>query len=89
MRNALIPAVIGSILGFAAIGAYAEEVKLTDQDRVELRQRADSMRMGNAGRMQDSSIGRSTDSAATPMKAKHSKKHVKKHSKRTASKRHT
>ncbi len=92
MRNAWVPAVIAAMLGFASIGAYAEEVKLTDQDRVEMRQRADSMRDGNANRLQNRSIGNSarhsTGSAATPVKAQHSKKHMKKQQRRDHSRPH-
>jgi Ni/Co efflux regulator RcnB len=78
----LLVAVIASMLGLASISLYAEEVKLTDQDRSELRQRVDSLRSENAlGRSRDDSMGRSMR-ADRPVKAKHTKKHVKKHSKR-------
>jgi hypothetical protein len=85
MRNALMPALLVSMLGLASVTSYAEEVKLNDQDRMELRQRADALRSENAlGRAGNDGVqGRmmhSTD--MKPVKAKHSKRHVKKHTKR-------
>jgi hypothetical protein len=82
----LLVAVVASMLGLASISLYAEEVKLTDQDRSELRQRVDSLRSENAlGRGRDDSMGRST-TADRPVKARHTKKHVKRHTKRSSSK---
>jgi hypothetical protein len=89
MRNTLIPALLVSMLGLASAAAYAEEVKLNDSDRMELRQRADALNSGNTlGRTRDDDAqGRMMRS--TDMKpVKHSKHHVKKHTRRAA-KRHT
>jgi hypothetical protein len=82
----LLVAVAASMLGLASISLYAEEVKLTDQDRSELRQRADSLRQDNAlGRGRDDNMQRSTGATDRPMKAKHTRKHNRKHTKRGAS----
>jgi Ni/Co efflux regulator RcnB len=85
--NKLLVAVVASMLGLASISLYAEEVKLTDQDRSELRQRADSLRQDNAlGRGRDDNMGRSMRATDRPVKAKHTKKHNRKHTKRGSSK---
>jgi Ni/Co efflux regulator RcnB len=79
----LLVAVVASMLGLASLSLHAEEVKLNDQDRSELRQRADSLRQDNAlGRGRDDSMGRSTGATDRPMKAKHTRKHNRKHTKR-------
>jgi cytochrome c-type biogenesis protein CcmH/NrfG len=84
--NKLLVAVVASMLGLASISVYAEEVKLTDQDRSELRQRANSLRQDNAlGRGQGDDMGRSMRAADRPVKAKHTKKHSRKHTKRGSS----
>jgi hypothetical protein len=87
MRNALIPALLVSLLGFASVTAYAEEVKLNDQDRMELRQRADALRSENAlGHSRNDGVQRRMTHSThmKPVKAKHPKHRVKKHSKRHA-----
>jgi hypothetical protein len=80
-----LPAALAAALGLAAVATYAEEVKLTDQDRVELRQRASDLQTGNK-------LGRSADGMQHRMirsgdmkrtKAKHARKHVRKHARRT------
>jgi Ni/Co efflux regulator RcnB len=82
----LLVAVAASMLGLASISLYAEEVKLTDQDRSELRQRADSLRQDNAlGHGRDDNMRRSTGATDGPVKAKHTRKHNRKHTKRGAS----
>src|SRR5204863_8371556 len=85
----LMAALAASTLGLAAVAVYAEEVKLTDHDRVELRQRADALRSENA-------LGRTRDQGAEnrivqskdlkPVRAKHAKK---RHSKRAHARRNT
>ena len=68
---------VAAVLGFASVSAYAEEVKLNDQDRMELRQRADSLRQSDmTGR------DRMMRSADHPMKMKARKHHTKKHARR-------
>jgi hypothetical protein len=76
------------MLGLAASAVYADEVKLTDHDRMELRQRADALKAENAlGRTRDGAEGRFVNSNnVKPTKAKHSKRH---HSKRAHAKRPT
>lgn len=72
----LTVAVVAAVLGMASASLYAEEVKLTDQDRLELRQRADSLRASDM-------LGR--DHAMHPggdHRMKHGKKHSKKHARR-------
>lgn len=81
MKRLWIP-VVATILGLSAVAAYAKDVDLTDQDRVELRQRADALKSENV-------LGRSRDAGAEkrlvnsgelkPLDAKHTKK---RHSKR-------
>lgn len=81
---AAVAAALAAALGTAAVATYAEEVKLTDQDRVEMRQRASDLQMGNRlGRSADGMqqrIIRSGDMKRT--RAKHSRKHVRKHARR-------
>jgi Ni/Co efflux regulator RcnB len=76
MKRFLVP-IVAATLGIAAVATYAEEVKLTDHDRVELRQRADGLRSENAlGRTRDQGAeGRFERSGDVhPTKAKHAKK---------------
>jgi hypothetical protein len=89
IRKLAIP-VFASLVGFATLTAYAEEVKLSDHDRMELRQRADDLKSTNTlgstrGYAGTREVNRSHD--AKPMKVKHGKRHVKKHTRRAHSKR--
>lgn len=85
MTRKWLPAALAAALSLAAFATYAEEVKLTDHDRMELRQRADDLKATNRlGRSDDGmqrSIVRAGDMKQT--KAKHSRKHVRKHARRT------
>lgn len=84
-----LTALAATTLAVAAIGVYADEVKLTDHDRMELRQRADALKSENA-------LGRTRDQAAEsrivhardmqPVRARHAKKrhhHAKRIHRRT------
>jgi hypothetical protein len=81
MKPFWVPVIAAMVVIPAAV-AYAEDVKLTDHDRVELRQRADALKSENA-------LGRTRDAGAEnrlvnsghvkPINAKHTKK---RHSKR-------
>jgi len=81
--------VVAAMVGIPAAVAYAEDVKLTDHDRLELRQRADALRSENA-------LGRTRDAGAEnrlvnsrdvkPIKVKHTKK---RHLKRAHARRNT
>jgi Ni/Co efflux regulator RcnB len=76
MKRLMIP-VIATVFGATAVASYAEEVKMTDQDRTELRQRVDTLRSENAfGRTRDQGAeGRVMQSNdAHPTKSKHTKK---------------
>ena len=89
MRYGLIPALMLAAAGLVSVAA-AEEVKLNDQDRTEMRQRVDSLKSQNAlGRSRSGDMRAGTMHDAKPMKVRHGKKHKKKHSRRSASKRHT
>jgi hypothetical protein len=88
MKRFWIPAVAAMVAIPAAV-AYAEDVKLTDHDRVELRQRADALKSENA-------LGRTRDAGAenrlvNSPEVKHTNaKHTKKrHLKRTHARRNT
>ena len=84
MKRWMVPIVV-TLLGLSAAAAYAEEVKMTDQDRTELRQRVDTLRSENAfGRTSDQGAeGRVMQSNDVhPTKSKHTKK---RHSKRAHS----
>jgi hypothetical protein len=77
----LCVATVGAVLCMASASVYAEEVKLNDQDRMELRNRADSLSQGNM-------LGR--DRGMTMRSADHSKMHrTKKHSRKHARARRT
>ena len=71
-------AAAAAVLGMASASLYAKEVDLTDNDRLELRQRADSLRSGNK-------LGRDH---MMPSSDRHSVKHTKKHSKKHARRPH-
>jgi len=76
MKRWMTP-VVATLIGLSAAAAYAEEVKMTDQDRTELRQRVDSLRSENAfGRTRDQGAeGRVMQSNDVhPTKSKHAKK---------------
>ncbi|MDB5927778.1 MAG: hypothetical protein JWN13_6714 [Betaproteobacteria bacterium] len=76
MKRWMVPVVV-TLIGLSAAAAYAEEVKMTDQDRTELRQRVDSLRSENAfGRTRDQGAeGRVMQSNDVhPTKSKHTKK---------------
>lgn len=77
------------MLSLGSIAGYAEEVKLTDQDRTDLRQRVDTLRTENAfGRTRDQGAQRSVMGShdTTRVKAKRSKTHTKKHMRRGSAK---
>ena len=48
MMSRFVAPILAATLAFAWSSACAKEVNLTDQDRVELRQRADALRSENA-----------------------------------------
>ena len=76
MKRWIAPIVV-TLLGLSTTAAYAEQVKMTDQDRTELRQRVDSLRSENAfGRTRDQGAeGRVMQSNDVhPTKSKHAKK---------------
>src|ERR1700737_2621187 len=81
MKRLWVP-VVATMLGLTAFATSAEDVKLTDQDRMELRQRVDTLRSENAlGRTRDEGAeARVVQSNDRPMRSKHSKK---RHFKRT------
>jgi hypothetical protein len=72
---------VAAVLGMASASLYAEEVKLTDQDRVELRQRADSLRSTDMLGRDKSMHDRMTRASDRPMKVR-AKKHTRKHVRR-------
>lgn len=81
--------VFASLLGFATLAAQAEEVKLSDNERTELRQRADDLKSAHAlGGTRASSAPGAVKRAhdATPTKVKHGKK---KHTRKAHGKRST
>jgi hypothetical protein len=86
MMKLCVP-LVAAVLGLASFAVYAEEVKLTDQDRSELRQRADSLRSSNLLGSDNMSRTMRADDHATKMK--HGKKHNKSHMRRSSSKGHT
>lgn len=77
----LCVAIAAAVLGMASVPVYADEVKLTDHDRMALRQRADSLRSsGILGRDRMTS-DRVTDRDVN--KVRQTKKHHKrKHARR-------
>jgi hypothetical protein len=88
MKRFWIP-VVAAMIGIPVAVAYAEDVKLTDHDRLELRQRADALKSENAlGRTRDAGAeNRLVNSGDVKrMNAKHTKKS---HSKRAHARRHT
>jgi hypothetical protein len=66
----------------ASVPVYAEEVKLTDHDRMEMRQRADSLHSGNMlGRDRVVMSDRMSDRHVE--KTKHTKRHhTRRHARR-------
>jgi hypothetical protein len=87
MKRFWIP-MVAVLIGLPAAAAYAEDVKLTDHDRMELRQRADALRSENAlGRTRDAGPENRLGSGDVKrINAKHTKKH---HSKRHHARRNT
>ena len=81
MKRFWIP-MVAVLVGLPAAAAYAEDVKLTDHDRMELRQRADALKAENAlGRTRDAGAENRIGSGDVKRtNAKHTKK---RHSKRT------
>jgi hypothetical protein len=76
----LCVAVAAAVLGMASASLYAEEVKLNDHDRMELRQRADSLRSSNMlGRDHDGMSEHMMHDRQTKMHStkKHSRKHMR------------
>jgi hypothetical protein len=78
----LTVACMAAVLGIASASLYAKEVDLTDNDRLELRQRADSLRAGDM-------LGRDRAMPhrmrpADHRSVKHPKKQSKKHARRRA-----
>jgi hypothetical protein len=77
----LCVAIAAAVLGMASMQVSAKEVDLTDHDRMELRQRADSLRSGNM-------LGRDHTGMSDRRSVRHvrnthaTKKHPRKHSKR-------
>lgn len=80
----LLLVVATAALSLGSIAGYADEVKLTDQDRMDLRQRVDTLRAENAfGRTRDDGAqGSIGSSSTTQVKAKKYKKNTRKHMKR-------
>ena len=70
-------AIAAAVLGMASMPVYSKEINLTDQDRMDLRQRADSLRSSNMlGR--DRVVMSDRVSDRHMKKTKHTKKHTKK-----------
>ena len=81
--NKYLMAVFGATLALASMSAFPKEVDLTDNDRMSLRQRADSLRSENAlGRGREEGIRDFPGATVKPAKAKHGKRHGKRHAKR-------
>jgi hypothetical protein len=83
MTRKWLPAALAAALGLAAFAGYAEEVKLTDQDRTELRQRADDLKTNNRLGRGDDGMRMAQSGHVKHAKGKHAQKHAKKHAKRT------
>jgi hypothetical protein len=77
----LTVACMAAVLGMASASLYAKEVDLTENDRLELRQRADSLRSSDM-------LGRDRVTPDRMRSADHrSMKHIKKNSKKHARRR--
>jgi hypothetical protein len=84
MMNKYLMAVFAATLALVSMSAFPKEIDLTDQDRVDLRQRADALRSEN-------SLGRGREEGTRdyfrganvkPAKAKQGKRYGKRHAKR-------
>ena len=77
----LCVAIAAAVLGMASMQVCAKEVDLTDHDRMEMRQRADSLRSGDM-------LGRDHRAMSERKSVRHvknthgTKKHSRKHTKR-------
>ena len=91
MRKLLIPA-FAAVLGLASVSVFAMEVQLNDQERAELRQRADTIRQqGLMGRTVVSTDVHAAQHrpAAKAKKVKHKAKRKAPHAKAKVSKKTT
>ena len=89
----LLVTAFAAVLGLASVSVFAKEVQLNDQERVELRQRAELIQQqGLMGRTVASTDTRAVQhrpavkAKATAKKAKHKAKHKARHLKRHAPK---
>jgi hypothetical protein len=87
--NKYLTAVFAATLALLSMSAFPKEVDLTDQDRMDLRQRADVLKSENAlGRGREESMrDQFRGTHLRPAKAKHGKRHGKPHAKRSHGKR--
>ena len=93
----LATAAFAAVLGLASVSVFAKEVQLNDQERTELRQRADQVRQqGLLGRSVTSTDTHAVQHHPAPKakKAKHKKtshktSHKPKHAKHSVSKKTT
>ena len=99
MKTLLIPA-FAAVLGLASVSVFAKEVQLNDQERTELRQRADLIRQqGLMGRSVVSTethavkhqpaTKHKTKAKSKAKKTSHKTKHKAQHAKRHVSKKTT
>ncbi|HUP94677.1 MAG TPA: hypothetical protein VM164_07205 [Burkholderiales bacterium] len=87
--NKYLMAAFAATLALVSMSAFPKDVDLTDQDRMDLRQRVDGLRSENAlGRGREEGMRDQFRGAnVKPAKAKHGKRHGKRHAKRGHGKR--
>ena len=86
----LVTAAFAAVLGLASVSVFAKEVQLNDQERAELRQRAEHVqREGLMGRTVKSTDAHAVQHAPKAKKAKHKTTHKAKHAKHNVSKKTT
>ena len=88
----LVTAAFAAVLGLTSVSVFAKEVQLNDQERVELRQRAEQIRQqGLMGRTVMSTDTHAVKHQPAPKakKAKHKSGHKDKQTKRNVSKKTT
>lgn len=78
----LCVALAAAVFAVASASAHAEEVKLTDQDRIDLRQRADALRQRDLLGRDQSMSDRILRPKDHPVKTRAAKKHSKKYKRR-------
>ena len=83
----LATAAFAAVLGLASVSVFAKEVQLNDQERTELRHRADQIqRDGMLGRTVPSTEAHAVQHHPKAKKVKHKTTHKPKHAKRMVSK---